>query len=115
MAGRGVLFCFSRRDGAGFIFSEAGRGGGLFPRRGGVAFFFFFDGTGRGGVFLLFEGRDGTVVFGGGNCFGGTVQNRPCKALDFSLFDWVETHTKPAHSVLRPSASRELGPRGQLE
>ena len=31
-----------------------------------MAFFFFFDGTGRGGVFFFFEGRDGTVVFGGG-------------------------------------------------
>ena len=68
------------------FFSEAGRGGLLFfPRRDGVAFFFFFDGTGRGGVyFLFFEGRDGTVVFGGGNFFGGTGQNRytvPPKAV----------------------------------
>ena len=37
---------------------------------------FFFDGTGRGGVFFFFEGRDGTVVFEGGNFFGGTGQNR---------------------------------------
>ena len=51
MAGRGGLFVFSRRDGAGFFFSEAGRG----------VFFCFFDGTGRG-VFFFFEGRDGTVV-----------------------------------------------------
>ena len=85
MAGRGGFFLFSRRDGAFFFFSEAGRGGCLFfPRRDGVAFF-FFDGTGRGGVyFLFFEGRDGTVVFGGGNFFGGTGQNRytvPPKAV----------------------------------
>ena len=50
-----------------------------------MAFFFFFDGTGRGVFFLLFfEGRDGTVVFGGGNFFGGTGQNRytvPPKAV----------------------------------
>ena len=73
-AGRGVFF-----------FSKAGRGGCLFfPRRDGVAFFFFFDGTGRGGVFFFFEGRDGTVVFGGGNFLGGTGQNRytvPPKAV----------------------------------
>ena len=56
---------FPRRDGAGFFFSEAGRGG------------FFFFSTGRdGAVFFFFEGRDGTVVFGGGNFFGGTGQNR---------------------------------------
>ena len=79
MAGRGGLFFFSRRDRAGFFFSEAGRGGCcFFPRRDGV-FFFFFDGTGRDGAvffFFFFEGRDGTVVFGGGNFFGGTGQNR---------------------------------------
>ena len=77
MAGRGGLFVFSRRDGAGFFLSEAGRGG-----------FFFFstgrdgtgrdgtgrDGTGRGGVFLFFS-RAGTVVFGGGNFFDGTGKN----------------------------------------
>ena len=67
---------FAVHGGTGrFFFSEAGRGG----------FFFFFDGTGRGGVFsFLFEGRDGTVVFGGGNFFGGTGQNRytvPPKAV----------------------------------
>ena len=68
-------FFFPRRDGAVVFFSEAGRGG----------FFFFFDGTGRGGVFFVFfEGRDGTVVFGGGIFFGGTGQNRytvPPKAV----------------------------------
>ena len=111
--GRFVLFFEAGRG--GFYFFRGGTGRGVISEAGRGGFFFFFDGTGRGGVFFLFEGRDGTVVFGGGNCFGGTVQNRPCKALDFSLFDWVETHTKPAHSVLRPSASRELGPRGQLE
>ena len=39
---------------------------------------FFFFSTGRDGAvfFFFFEGRDGTVVFGGGNCFGGTGQNR---------------------------------------
>ena len=49
-----------------------------------MAFFFFFDGTGQGGVFFFFEGRDGTVVFGSGNFFGGTGQNRytvPPKAV----------------------------------
>ena len=96
---RGGEFCCSWRDGAGFFFFEAGRGGCcffseagrgvffffprrdgavvvFFPRRDGVAFFFLFDGTGRGGVFFFFEGRDGTVVFGGGNFLGGTGQNR---------------------------------------
>ena len=87
---RGGVFCCSWRDGAGFFFFEAGRGGVFFseagrggwfffPRRDGVAFFFFFDGTGWGGVsFCFFEGRDGTVVF------GGTGQNRytvPPKAV----------------------------------
>ena len=76
IAGRGGVFFFSRRDGAGFFFrggtgrlfffSEAGRGG------------FFFFSTGRDGAvfFFFFEGRDGTVVFGGGNFFGGRGQNR---------------------------------------
>ena len=83
------------RDGAGFFFrggtgrvlffSEAGRGGCLFFRGGTGCFFFFFS-TGRdGAVFsFFFEGRDGTVVFGGGNIFGGTGQNRytvPPKAV----------------------------------
>ena len=71
--GRLLFFSEAGRDGF-FFFSEAGRGG-----------FFFFDGTGRGGVFLFFfEGRDGTVVFGDGNFFGGTGQNRytvPPKAV----------------------------------
>ena len=47
--------------------------------------FFFFDGTGRGGVFFyFFEGRDGTVVFWRRQFFGGTGQNRyavPSKAV----------------------------------
>ena len=92
---RGVFF-FSRRDGAFFFFSEAGRGGCFsFPRRDGAIvfffrggtgwfFFFFFDGTGRGDAFFFFEGRAGTVVFGGSNFFGGTGQNRytvPPKAV----------------------------------
>ena len=56
----------------------------FFSKRDG-AFFFFFrrDGTGRC-FFLFFEGRDGTVVFGGGNFLGGTGQNRytvPPKAV----------------------------------
>ena len=47
---------------------------------------FFFFSTGRDGAFFVFffEGRDGTVVFGGGNFFGGTGQNRytvPPKAV----------------------------------
>ena len=73
-AGRGGFFFFRGGTGRLFFFSEAGRGG----------FFIFFDGTGRGGVFFFFEGRDGTVVFGGGNFFGGTGQNRytvPPKAV----------------------------------
>ena len=81
--GAGRFFFFSRRDGAGFFFPEAGRGGVFFFRGGTGWLFFFFDGTGRGGVFF-FEGRDGTVVFGGGNFFGGTGQNRytvPPKAV----------------------------------
>ena len=76
---------FAVHGGTGrFFFSEAGRGGCFFfPRRDRVAFF-FFDGTGRGVFFFFFEGRDGTVVFGGGNFFGGTGQNRytvPPKAV----------------------------------
>ena len=72
--GTGRFFFF--RGGTGRLF--------FFPRWDGVAFFFFFDGTGRGGVLFFFEGRDGTVVFGGGNFFGGTGQNRytvPPKAV----------------------------------
>ena len=96
MAGRGGFVLFSRRDGAGGFFSEAGRGGCCFFRggtgrllffseagRGGFFFFFRRDGTGRC-FCLFFEGRDGTVVFGGGIFFGGTGQNRytvPPKAV----------------------------------
>ena len=65
-AGRDGFFLFPKRDGAGFFF----------PRRDGVAFFFFSTGRDGAVFFFLFEGRDGTVVFGGGNCFGGTGQNR---------------------------------------
>ena len=63
-AGGGGGGGFPRRDGAG----------GGFPRRDGS----FFFSTGRDGAvfFFFFEGRDGTVVFGGGNFFGGTGQNR---------------------------------------
>ena len=73
-AGRGVYF-FPRLDGAGGFFSRGGTG---------WLFFCFFrrDGTGR--CFFFFEGRDRTVVFGGGNFFGGTGQNRytvPPKAV----------------------------------
>ena len=100
------VFCCSWRDGAGLFFfrggtgrfffsSEAGRGGFFFfPRRDGAFCFFFrggtgwlfFFSTGRDGAvfFFFFEGRDGTVVFGGGNFFGGTGQNRytvPPKAV----------------------------------
>ena len=74
-AGRGVFFFFRGGTGRLFFFSEAGRGG----------IFFFFDGDGTGRCFcFFFEGRDGTVVFGGGNFFGGTGQNRytvPPKAV----------------------------------
>ena len=90
------VFCCSWRDGAGlfffrggtgrlFFFSEAGRGGCcFFPRRDGVAFFFFSTGRDGAVFFFFFEGRDGTVVFGGGIFFGGTGQNRytvPPKAV----------------------------------
>ena len=84
MAGRGVFVFFSRRDGAFLFFFRGGTGRLLFFSEAGRGrFFFFFDGTGRGGVFF-FEGWDGTVVFGGGNVFGGTGQNRytvPPKAV----------------------------------
>ena len=85
MAGRGGFVFFSRRDGAGVFFSEAGRGGFFFSEAGRGGFFFVFrrDGTGRCFLFF-FEGRDGTVVFGGGSFFGGTGQNRytvPPKAV----------------------------------
>ena len=73
MAGRGGGGVFSRRDGAVLFFFRGGTGRlFFFPRRDGVAFFFFST------------GRDGTVVFGGGNFFGGTGQNRytvPPKAV----------------------------------
>ena len=60
--GTGRGFFFPRRDGAVVFFSEAGRGVFFFfPRR---------DGTGRC-FFVCFEGRDGTVVFGGGNFLAG--------------------------------------------
>ena len=73
MAGRGVFF----------FFPEAGRGG-VFFFRGGTGRLLFFSEAGRGGFFFFFEGRDGTVVFGGGEFFGGTGQNRytvPPKAV----------------------------------
>ena len=74
-AGRGVFFFFPRRDGAVFFFF-----------RGGTGWHFFFfrrDGTGLC-FFFFFEGRDGTVVVGGGIFFGGTGQKRytvPPKAV----------------------------------
>ena len=79
------LFFFSRRDGAVVFFFRGGTGRLLFfseAGRGGFFFFFRRDGTGR--CFFFFEGRDGTVVFGGGIFFGGTGQNRytvPPKAV----------------------------------
>ena len=80
---RGGVFCRSRWDGPVFFFSRRDRAGFSFPRQDGVAFFFFRrDGTGP--CFFFFEGRDGTVVFGGGIFFGGTGQNRytvPPKAV----------------------------------
>ena len=85
--GTGRLFFFPRRDGAVVFFFRGGTGRlFFFPRRDGVFCFVFFDGTGRDGAvfFFFFEGRDGTVVFGGGNFFGGTGQNRytvPPKAV----------------------------------
>ena len=79
-----VYFAVHGGTGRFCFFFEAGRGR-LFFFRGGTGrllFFFRRDGTGR--CFFFFEGRDGTVVFGGGNCFGGTGQNRytvPPKAV----------------------------------
>ena len=91
---RGGVFCcswrdgavcfFPRRDGAVVFFFRGGTGRLLFFSEAGRGGFFFFDGTGRGGVFFFFEGRDRTVVFGGGNFFGGAGQNRytvPPKAV----------------------------------
>ena len=66
--GTGRVCFFSRRDRAFFCFFFTGRNG---TERDGAVFFFF-------------EGRDGAVVFGGGNFFGGTGQNRytvPPKAV----------------------------------
>ena len=85
-AGRGGCCFFPRRDGAVVVFFRGGTGRLLFfseAGRGGFFFFFRRDGTGRC-FFFFFEGRDGTVVFGGGNFFGGTGQNRytvPPKAV----------------------------------
>ena len=75
---RDGAFCFVFRGGTGrvFSFSEAGRGGFFFSEAGRGGFFFFSTGRDGAVFFFLFEGRDGTVVFGGGNCFGGTGQNR---------------------------------------
>ena len=95
---RGGVFCCSWRDGAGggfpprrdgavFFFFRGGTGRLLFfseAGRGGFFFFFRRDGTGRCVCVFFFEGRDGTVVFGGGNFFGGTGQIRytvPPKAV----------------------------------
>ena len=75
--GTGRICFFSGWDGAGLFFrggtgrllffSEAGRGGCcFFPRRDGVASFFFSTGRDGAVFFFIFEGRDGTVVFGGG-------------------------------------------------
>ena len=104
----GAFFFFSRRDGAVVVFFRGGTGRFFFFLRRDGAFFFFFrggtrwlffffrrDGTGRC-FFFFFEGRDRTVVFGGGNFFwrdgakslhrpakGGLNRpaSRPCKAL----------------------------------
>ena len=56
---RGGVFCCSWRDGAGFFFFEEGWGGVFFSEAGRGGFFFFFDGTGRVGVFFFFS-RAGT-------------------------------------------------------
>ena len=85
-AGRDGFLFFPRRDGAVVVFFRGGTGRLLFfseAGRGDLFFFFRRDGTGRCFCFF-FEGRDGTVVFGGGNFFGGTGQNRytvPPKAV----------------------------------
>ena len=76
MAGRGGVVFFSKRDGAGFFFSEAGRDGAVF--------FFFFRGPGRDGCFWRWQffWRDGAKSLhrpakGGLN----RPASRPCKAL----------------------------------
>ena len=72
-----VFFFFEAGRGVFFFFYEAGRGGCVFFTRRDGAFFFFSEAGQDGAVFCsFFEGRDGTVVFGGGNFFGGTGQNR---------------------------------------
>ena len=79
-----VYFAVHGGTGRFFFFSEAGRGGCFFFR-GETGWLFFFFSTGRdGAVFFFFEGRDGTIVFGDGNFFGETGQNRytvPPKAV----------------------------------
>ena len=93
-----VVF-FPRRDGAVGVFFRGGTGRFFFfPMRDRLAFF-FPDGTGRGGVFFFFEGRDGTVVFWRWQIFWrdgakslhrpakgdlNRPASRPCKALDFT-------------------------------
>ena len=84
-AGRGGCFFFRGGTGRGFFFLRRDGAVVFFFRDGTGWLFFFFrrDGTGRC-FFFFFEGRDGTVVFGGGNFFGGTGQNRytvPPKAV----------------------------------
>ena len=80
-----MYFAVHGGTGRFFFLFEAGRGGVFFFRGGTGWLFFFFrrDGTGRCFLFF-FEGRDWTVVFGGGNFFGRTGQNRytvPPKAV----------------------------------
>ena len=77
MAGRDGCFCFSRRDGAFFFFSEAGRGGRFFfPKRDGAVVVFFRGGTGR--LFFFSEaGRGGFFFFRGGTGRGGCVFSAP--------------------------------------
>ena len=58
MAGRGGLFVFSRRDGAGGGFPRRDGAGGFFFR-GGTGRLFIFSEAGRGGFFFFFR-LDGT-------------------------------------------------------
>ena len=93
---RGGVFCCSWRDGAVLFFSEAGRGGCcFFPRRDGVAFFFFFDGTGRLFWRWNFFWRDGAKSLhrpakGGLN----RPASRPCKALKKTLRAILTEYTR---------------------
>ena len=119
MAGRGVFFFFSRRDGAFFFFF-----------RGGTGWLFFFFSTGRDGAVFFFFSRAGT-----GRLFwrdgakslhrpakGGLNRpaSRPCKALIIyglscsvsSMFFFLSCHRIISHDRIYVEQKESIG--GQI-